>query len=187
VILSDIQILSAINAGDIVINPFDRRYLGTNSYDVHLGRHLAVYKNTILDPKHPNDVDYVEIPDTGLVIYPGEFFLGVTAEYTETRRYVPFIEGKSSIGRLGLFIHVTAGRGDAGFQNHWTLELAAAHAVRVYAGMPIGQLIYFDTGPVAVPYDKKRSAKYNAHYTGQEPRPTPSMMWKNFRKDDDNG
>ena len=68
---------------------------------------------------------------------------GSTLEYTETRRFVPFLEGKSSVGRLGIDIHATAGKGDVGFCNHWTLEISVSQPVRVYAGMPIGQLIYF--------------------------------------------
>ena len=177
-ILTDTQILAEMKKETILIRPFNRRYLGSNSYDVHLGSWLAMYKHEILDAKVHNEVNYFRIPKEGLILVPSKLYLGVTKEYTETHRHVPFLEGKSSIGRLGIDIHATAGKGDIGFCNTWTLEISVRQPVRIYAGMPIGQLIYFEvTGEVAVPYNKKRSAKYNRRTT----RPVESMMWKNFR------
>ena len=175
-ILSDCAILEAIEVGDIVIDPFDRSCLGTNSYDVHLGKYLACYLDDVLDARRHNKVERLEIEDSGIVLHPGQTYLGVTEEYTETRRYVPFLEGKSSVGRLGIDIHATAGKGDVGFCNHWTLEISVAQPVRIYAGMPIGQLIYFHVdGEVEVDYASKASAKYNK----RTPYPVESMMWKN--------
>lgn len=175
-ILSDTAILAAIEAGDIVIEPYDRERLGTNSYDVRLGKHLACYLVDILDARAHNQVERFEIGSEGIVLHPGKTYLGVTEEYTETRRYVPFLEGKSSVGRLGIDIHATAGKGDVGFCNHWTLEISVAQPVRVYHGMPIGQLIYFHVdGEVEVDYSAKSSAKYNE----RTPYPVESMMWKN--------
>lgn len=178
-ILSDTDILKAIEAGEIVIEPFRREALGTNSYDVHLGEWLATYDDHELDARRHNTITTFRIPDTGYVLRPEGFYLGVTAEYTESHRHVPFLEGKSSVGRLGIDIHATAGKGDVGFCNNWTLEISVKQPIRVYAGMPIGQLIYFMTsGDVAVPYNTKSSAKYNARST----QPVESMMWKNFVK-----
>ncbi len=175
-ILSDSSILDAIGANDIVIDPYDRSCLGTNSYDVHLSKFLACYVDEIIDAKKHNKVKHFEIEDDGIVLYPGKTYLGSTIEYTETRKFVPFLEGKSSVGRLGIDIHATAGKGDVGFCNHWTLEISVSQPVRVYAGMPIGQLIYFNVeGDVEVDYSEKKSAKYN-HRT---PQPVESMMWKN--------
>jgi dCTP deaminase len=142
-ILSDTSILTAIKEGDIVIEPYQRDCLGTNSYDVHLSPFLACYIDEVIDAKKHNAVDRFEISKEGIVLRPGRTYLGSTAEYTETRRFVPFLEGKSSVGRLGIDIHATAGKGDVGFCNHWTLEISVSQPVRVYAGMPIGQLIYF--------------------------------------------
>jgi dCTP deaminase len=106
-------------------------------------------------------------------------YLGVTKEYTETHAHIPFLEGKSSTGRLGIDIHATAGKGDVGFCNTWTLEISVSQPVRVYAGMPIGQLIYFVVdGEIGVKYSDKKSAKYNARTI----KPVESMMWKNFEK-----
>ncbi len=92
--------------------------------------------------KH-NEIEYFEIPDDGFVLYPHVFYLGVTQEYTETHAHVPFLEGKSSTGRLGIDIHATAGKGDVGFCGNWTPEISVKQPVKVYKGMPIGQLIYF--------------------------------------------
>lgn len=176
-ILSDKKILEALASGEIVIEPFRPESLGTNSYDVHLGKHLAVYKERVLDAKKHNQVEHFDIPEEGFVLQPGTLYLGVTEEYTETHGAVPFLEGKSSIGRLGIDIHATAGKGDVGFSNTWTLEISCVQPVRVYAGMPIGQLIYFAVeGEIENYYNRKQNAKYNQRTT----RPVESMMWKNF-------
>jgi dCTP deaminase len=175
-ILSDSQILEALEAGHIKIEPFDREQLGSNSYDVHLGRDLATYREAVLDARQHNPVEELPLPDAGLVLQPGILYLGVTYEYTETYRHVPFLEGKSSIGRLGIDIHATAGKGDVGFCNHWTLEISVQMPVRVYPGMPIGQLIFFELqGEVQRPY----GAKPNAKYTQKTPKPVESMLFKN--------
>lgn len=175
-ILTDTQILEAIENGDIVISPFDRSCLGTNSYDVHLARFMAVYTDDMLDAKVHNHIKHFEIGPEGFVIHPGEIYLGVTEEYTETHRAVPFLEGKSSVGRLGIDIHATAGKGDVGYCNTWTLEISCVKPVRIYAGMPIGQLIYFTVdGEIQNAYNKKANAKYN----DRTHRPIESMMWKN--------
>lgn len=175
-ILSDKRILEEIEKGTIIIEPFYRECLGTNSYDVHLGKHLATYRNRVLDAKVHNEIDHFEIPKEGFVLQPDTLYLGVTVEYTETHKQVPFLEGKSSTGRLGIDIHATAGKGDVGFCNTWTLEISVAQPVRIYAGMPIGQLIYFEVaGDVETLYNTKNNAKYNNPTT----RPVESMMWKN--------
>jgi dCTP deaminase len=176
-ILTDKKILEALETRQIVIEPFRRDCLGTNSYDVHLGKHLAVYTDRILDAKKHNQVKHFDIPEEGFVLQPGTLYLGVTEEYTETHNSVPFLEGKSSVGRLGIDIHATAGKGDVGFSNTWTLEISCVQPVRVYAGMPIGQLIYFlIDGDVETYYNKKQNAKYNQ----RTEKPVESMMWKNF-------
>ena len=175
-ILSDTRILEEIEKGTIKIVPYDRECLGSNSYDVHLGKDLARYVNKELDAKKHNTIEHFEIPEEGYVLQPHEFYLGVTQEYTETHAHVPFLEGKSSTGRLGIDIHATAGKGDVGFCGNWTLEISVKQPVRVYKGMPIGQLIYFPVdGTIAVKYNEKKNAKYS----GQINKPVESMMWKN--------
>jgi dCTP deaminase len=175
-ILTDSEILKAIENKEIVILPYDPTCLGTNSYDVHLSKYLATYKDEVLDAKKHNEIHHFEIPDEGFVLQPGRLYLGSTLEYTETHSTVPFLEGKSSVGRLGIDIHATAGKGDVGFCNHWTLEISVSMPVRVYHGMPIGQLIYFKVeGGINNYYNKKANAKYN----GINTRPVESMMFKN--------
>jgi len=175
-ILSDKRILEEIEKGNILIEPYKREYLGTNSYDVHLGKYLAQYTDRVLDAKKHNPIHHFEIPESGFVLQPGELYLGVTLEYTETHAHVPFLEGKSSTGRLGIDIHATAGKGDVGFCNYWTLEISCTQAVRVYYGMPIGQLIYFVVeGDIETLYNHKKNAKYNQ----RTEKPVESMMFKN--------
>lgn len=176
-ILSDVMIQQAISTGEIIIEPFDSACLGTNSYDVHLSKYLANYTAEVLDAKLPNEIIQFEIPEEGIILKPGVLYLGSTLEYTETHNTVPFLEGKSSVGRLGIDIHATAGKGDVGFCNHWTLEISCTQPVRVYAGMPIGQLIYFQVaGEISRYYNKKLDAKYNERTI----KPMESKMWKNF-------
>jgi dCTP deaminase len=175
-ILSDKRILEEMAKGSMKIEPFLRSSLGSNSYDVHLGKYLATYREHILDAKKHNEIEYFEIPKEGFVLYPHIFYLGVTEEYTETHAHVPFLEGKSSTGRLGIDIHATAGKGDVGFCGHWTLEISVKQPVRIYQGMPIGQLIYFPVdGEIEVKYNEKKDAKYS----GQGNKPIESMMWRN--------
>ncbi len=175
-ILTDKEILKFMEKGLIKVEPFDLAKLGTNSYDVHLGKTLAMYNDDIIDAKAHNKITTFEIPTEGYILLPSKFYLGVTAEYTETHAHVPFLEGKSSVGRLGIDIHATAGKGDVGFCNYWTLEISVKQPVRVYANMPIGQLIYFVVqGDIENYYNKKPSAKYNE----KTAIPVESMMFKN--------
>lgn len=175
-ILTDLQILEEIEKGTILIQPFKKQCLGTNSYDVHLGKYLAIYTEKELDARKHNKINVFEIPEEGYVLSPDTLYLGVTEEYTESHAHVPFLEGKSSVGRLGIDIHATAGKGDVGFCNTWTLEISVKQPVRIYAGMPIGQLIYFEVkGAISNMYNKKVGAKYNERTL----YPVESMMWKN--------
>ncbi len=175
-ILSDTRILEEMDKGTIKVEPYQRACLGSNSYDVHLGKWLAKYNDEILDAKKHNQITYFEIPEEGFILQPQVFYLGVTQEYTETHAHVPFLEGKSSTGRLGIDIHATAGKGDVGFCGNWTLEISVKQPVRIYKYMPIGQLIYFPVeGEIEIAYNKKKDAKYS----GQPDKPIESMMWKN--------
>ena len=178
-ILSDQEILKQIKTGAIVIGPFDRKCLGSNSYDVHLGTHLATYVDKRLDAKKHNLIHQFKIPEDGFELEPGILYLGVTHEYTETHKHVPFLEGKSSTGRLGIDIHATAGKGDVGFCNFWTLEISCKLPVTIYPLMPVGQLIYFTVkGQVSVSYKDKAKAKYSEWNS----MPVESKMFKNFVK-----
>ena len=127
---------------NIVIDPFDERNLNPNSYNLTLHHELMTYEEVVLDMRKANRVRRIEIPPEGLVLSPNQLYLGRTVERTETHNLVPMIEGRSSIGRLGLFVHVTAGFGDVGFCGYWTLEMFAVQPVRIYPGVPICQIFY---------------------------------------------
>src|SRR6476661_9822370 len=127
---------------NIVIDPFDERNLNPNSYNLTLHHELMTYEEVILDMRKANRVRRVDIPPEGLILSPNQLYLGRTVERTETHNLVPMIEGRSSIGRLGLFVHVTAGFGDVGFCGYWTLEMFAIQPIRIYPGVPICQIFY---------------------------------------------
>jgi len=129
---------------DIIIEPFDESQLNPNSYNLTLHNELMVYEELMLDMAKANRVRRIEIPEEGLVLSPHQLYLGRTAERTVTHNLVPQIEGRSSVGRLGLFVHVTAGFGDVGFSGYWTLEMFAVHQVRIYPGVPICQIFYHE-------------------------------------------
>lgn len=177
-ILSDIDISKKIDAGQIKISPFDAANIGTNSYDVHLGDTLLVYDSYLLDAKKRNSTSSLVIPDEGIDLVPGTLYLGCTVEYTESLDCVPLLEGKSSVGRLGIRVHATAGFGDIGFKGHWTLEIDVIQPVRVHKGMPIAQLYWIQpvSQPV-IPYNGKPFAKY----VNQPGVPVASKMYLNFK------
>lgn len=126
----------------IIIDPFREEQLNPNSYNLCLHDELLVYECSVLDMKEPGTTRAIRIPVEGLVLEPGRLYLGRTQERTETQGFVPMLEGRSSIGRLGLFVHVTAGFGDVGFKGYWTLEMFAIHPVRIYAGVQVCQIFY---------------------------------------------
>ncbi|MBN2578947.1 MAG: dCTP deaminase [Pirellulales bacterium] len=142
---------------NILIEPFDPARLNPNSYNLTLHDELMVYEDRILEMRRPNRVRRLRIPSEGLVLQPGRLYLGRTAERTETHNLVPMIEGRSSIGRLGLFVHVTAGFGDVGFCGYWTLEMFAVQPIRVCAGVAICQIFYHD---IRGAFEEYRSDKY---------------------------
>jgi dCTP deaminase len=163
--------------GNIVIDPFDESQLNPNSYNLCLHDELLVYEEIVLDMKRPNRYRRYDIPADGFVLQPNKLYLGRTKERTETHNYVPMLEGRSSIGRLGLFVHVTAGFGDVGFCGYWTLEMFAIQPVRVYAGIPICQIFYHTLEGDVTEY---RSEKYQHNRDIQ-----PSLLYKELRREKD--
>lgn len=149
------QEIHARLGGDIKIDPFDARALNPNSYNLSLHDELMVYEEVVLDMAKANRVRRMTIPREGLVLSPNHLYLGRTVERTETQNLVPQIEGRSSVGRLGLFVHVTAGFGDVGFCGYWTLEMFAVQPIRIYAGVPICQIFYHEIAGEFEPYDSK--------------------------------
>ncbi len=132
-----------------------------------------VYDDVVLDMKRKGQTYRIGIPENGLVLQPNKLYLGRTVEYTRTQRHVPMLEGRSSIGRLGLFIHVTAGFGDVGFEGYWTLEMFCVQPVKIYAGIEICQ-IYYHT--IEGEYQKYASDKYQNNDGIQ-----PSLLYKEFQ------
>jgi dCTP deaminase len=149
------QEIHARLGGDIKIDPFNPRALNPNSYNLTLHDELMVYEEVVLDMAKDNRVRRVTIPPDGLVLSPNQLYLGRTVERTETRNLVPQIEGRSSVGRLGLFVHVTAGFGDVGFCGYWTLEMFAVQPIRIFAGVPICQIFYHEITGAFTDYDSK--------------------------------
>lgn len=170
-ILSGKEIKSRLNE-DIFIEPFNEKQLNPNSYNLKLHQDLLVYDTDVLDMKKPNPFKKIVIPEEGLLLETNKLYLGRTVEYTRTENYVPMLEGRSSVGRLGLFIHVTAGFGDVGFSGFWTLEIFCVQPIRIYANVEICQIYYHS---IEGEYEKYTSSKYNNNNGVQ-----PSLMYKDF-------
>lgn len=168
-ILSGLEIRRRLG-DDIVIEPFHEDQLNPNSYNLTLHDELLTYEEVVLDMRRPNRVRRHRIPESGFVLQPNTLYLARTVERTETHNCIPMIEGRSSIGRLGLFVHVTAGFGDVGFCGYWTLEMFAVHPVRIYPGVQICQIFYHGIEGGFEPYT---SNKYQHNQDIQ-----PSMLFK---------
>lgn len=165
-ILTGSEILKEYRAGRIVINPFDEKYLNPNSYDVTLGKGMKLLAQ--LGAANAKDVDTIQYIDIGhdkdnygeyYYLSPGTLYIGTTAEQIGSDYFLPHLHGKSSIGRMGISIHQTAGRGDVGFKWNWTLEISVFTSIRVYVGMRIGQIEFHEV--------KGDITLYNGKYVGQ--------------------
>lgn len=201
-ILTGSEICHAISVREIEIEPFDGKQLNPVSYDLRLGDGVAVYtpwvvaidekdefvdrlpveeygdwlavRNQVMDVKEEPSVTRTRIGPRGFVLRPMTGYLMHTLERVHTRRYVPVLDGKSSIGRLFIQVHATAGYGDPGFDGQYTLEVTVTHPVRVYAGMRIAQM-RFHTVEGAIDL-------YQGNYTGEAAKgAVPSRAWKQFR------
>lgn len=140
-ILSGKKIKEELNK-NIFIEPFYEERLNPNSYNLSLFDELMVYDTDTLDMKKEHALKTIKIPEEGLLLEPGKLYLGRTNEYTRTENYIPMLEGRSSIGRLGLYIHVTAGFGDVGFAGYWTLEIHCVMPIVIYPNVEICQIYY---------------------------------------------
>lgn len=157
---------------DIIIEPYNPGQLNPNSYNLRLHDELLIYTCHPLDMKKPNAYERIRIPSEGLVLEPHRLYLGRTMEYTATHNLVPMLEGRSSVGRLGLFVHITAGFGDVGFTGYWTLEIFCVQPIRIYAGVEICQ-IYYHT--IEGDFETYQSGKYQNNCDVQ-----PSLLYKDF-------
>ena len=170
--LSGIEIKNRLGK-DIFIKPFDEKRLNTNSYNLRLGDKLLVYDEDVLDMKKKNKYHEIEIPKEGYTLMPGRIYLARTLEWTETRNLVPMLSGRSSVGRLGISIHATAGFGDVGFKGYWTLELFVCQPVKIYSGSEICQIYYDEITGEHNDYRGK-------YYDNDDVQ--PSGMYKDFEK-----
>jgi dCTP deaminase len=207
VILGDVGILGAIERGEVVVRPPPRpEAVGSNSIDLHLGPHLAVYSGRVLRTDREMPVLRSRIHDEeGALLLPGELYLAATVEWVSCGPYAPMLEGTSGAGRLGISVHATAGVGDVGFEGHWTLEITVVRPVLVFGGEPVAQMVLHTVGPVRTPYRERAGACYAdargatcpcggsegrfllgcsvCDGTGlvPDPRPQPSRMWRKGR------
>jgi dCTP deaminase len=189
VVLSDRSIREELASGGIVIDPLDEKAVQPSSVDVHVDRYFRVFRNDTtpyIDPKRAQEdlTELVEVDDAkSFILHPGEFVLGSTLERVALGPdLVARLEGKSSLGRLGLLIHSTAGFVDAGWDGHLTLELSnvANLPIAIYPGMKIGQISFLRmTSEAETPYGSETTG---SKYKGQR-GPTPSRYYLNF--DDD--
>ncbi len=172
-ILAKSEILKAIEDNDIVIQPFNPKNLGSNSYDVTLNNKLLVYTDAVLDCKNPPRTKEIVIPEEGLVLLPNKIYIGCINEYTETHNLLPVMHGKSSLGRLGLSAHICAGMGDIGFCGKWTLEITVVQPLKIYPNMQIAQIVY---------HDVVGSGIYGGKYQG-DTQAMASKFYRNFQNE----
>lgn len=170
-ILTGPKIKQEVEKGTISVAPFDEKYINPNSYDFRLGDTLVVYKEKMLDAKEQNETEAITIPEEGYILRPDKLYLGHTIETFGSDKYVPILRGKSSTGRMGLFVHITADLIDIGAHGKYTLMLHAVQPLRVYPGMRIGQVTFWKTtGKVKL---------YEGKYQGTT-KPMASQAYKDF-------
>ncbi|MEV7085920.1 dCTP deaminase [Streptomyces sp. NPDC093085] len=170
-ILTGPEIHARVKNGEIEISPFDPALLSPNSYDFHLGDNVGWYTNRPLDCARENPFESHTIPPEGMLLAPDRIYLAATAERIGSDRFVPIIRARSSVARLGLFIHVTADLIDIGSHNRLTLQLHAVQPVRIYPNLRIGQVTFWTVEGDIVLYDGK--------YQGAE-KAMPSQIHRDF-------
>jgi dCTP deaminase len=181
-ILTGLEIVRACNCGDIQIDPLVEAHVNPGSVDLTLGDQIATYEvpqrlHGVLDSRQPMDITTWRFTSHGgVVLRPGVGYLMHTAERVGSRKYVPVLDGKSSIGRLFIQVHATAGYGDTGFFGQWTLEVTVTHPVRVYAGMRIAQMRFHEVVG-AITY-------YKGNYANDAAGPVASRAWRQFDREE---
>lgn len=171
-ILSGLKIDEEVKKGKIIIEPYNFNDINPNSYNYTLGSYVKVYKNKELDSKKKQETQIIEIPDEGLVIEPDKIYLGFTEEVFGSDYYVPVITGRSSTGRLGLFVQITSDLVDIGFIGRLTLQLHSTQPVKIYKGMKIGQIMFWKVFGAAKLYE----GKYQNSLVPRE-----SEVWRDFK------
>jgi len=171
-ILTGSEIRKEVLNNKIHIFPFEDTNINPNSYNFRLGSMLKIYKSKILDPAILMEFEEIIIPKEGYVLQPQQLYLGHTIEEMGSDFFVPTMQARSSIGRLGLYIYLNSGLGDLGFKKQWTLELHAIHPLRIYSGMKIGQMLFWKPlGEIKLYQGKYKDSK----------GPEISQIWKDFK------
>lgn len=156
----------------IIIEPFNEKQVNPNSYNLKLHNEFLMYDEKILDMKKENKTKRITIPEEGFVLEPNTLYLGRTIEYIKTDYYAPMLEGRSSIARLGIFVHICAGLGHVGSSGCWTLEIASVQPVRIYPGVELCQLFFLTVEGSYQPYENKYKESRDIQ---------PSMIYKEFK------
>ena len=170
-ILTGSEIKRQVEMKRIHIVPFIEKNLNPNSYNFRLGDSLKIYANGVLDPVKENKFKEVKISEKGFVLKPNQLYLGHTIEEMGSDHYVPTMQARSSVGRLGLYIYLNSGLGDIGFKRQWTLELHVVRPLRVYPEMKVGQMLFWRTEGEIILY----SGKYKDSKGAEE-----SQIWRDF-------
>jgi len=177
-ILTGSKIKQKVESGDVIIEPFHANLLNPNSYNYRLGHELLVMRSRELDVHVQPQTDKIIIPEEGYILQPGTLYLGHTLETIGSTRYVPSLIGRSSLGRLGLFLQITADLGHIGTNHKWTLELTVVQPLRVYRGMRIGQVSFWM--PEGVDLLDGKAYKEQPDSYAQYSTSVPSMISKFF-------
>ena len=170
-ILTGEKIKQEVKKGKIIIDPFDEKQINPNSYNFKIADKIKIYKNKVLDSKKINPTKEIKIPPSGIVLKPDILYLGCTYETMGSRHYVPIIRGRSSTGRIGIFIHITSDLIDIGSINRWTLMMHVVQPVKIYPKMLFGQVTFW------VP--KGKIILYRGKYQGSK-EPIASLVYKDF-------
>ncbi len=171
-ILTGNKIAEEVGNGKIIIRPFSPAAVTTNSYDLTLGSRLLEYTDDVIDPKKQPHTREFDIPDEGFEMRRGQFLLGCSNEFVGSDFYVPIVHAKSSIARLGLFIHITSGLFDIGCKCNVTFHLYATMPIKLYKNMPIAQITFWKTtGDIKL---------YHGKYQNDH-GPVASRIYKDFK------
>lgn len=170
-ILTGNEIEKQVKKNRIIIKPFSNKNCNPNSYNVELGDYLKVYEDEILDSKKELKTKIIQIPDEGIVLQRNKIYLGYTKEIIGSNYFVPTITGRSSTGRLGLFVQITADLVDIGFVGNLTFQLHAVQPLKIYKGMKLGQIMFWKT--------KGKIKLYNGKYQNSI-GPQESKVYKDF-------
>lgn len=173
-ILTGQMIVSTVDNKLITIEPFDRSSVNPNSYNYHLGGTLFEIDGRSIDPKRPSKYKKINLKGEGYLLKPGKLYLGSTIEAIGSNDYVPSLIGRSSVGRLGIFVQITADLGNLGSVHKWTLEIHVVQKIIVYPGMKIGQVSFWKPSGA-------NKHKYRGKY-GLDMKPRASKIYEELSK-----